>query len=176
MESKTCKSCREEKPLSTFYFQNGAHMARCKECFNAERSRRNSSPARMQARRTYRARNRDRLTMARKQWGDANREKLAAYMREWRKGASYVHDTHVTTRGTDRRLGWANRFFIKEAYHFARFREKVCGGKWHVDHIVPINHPLVCGLHVEHNLQVIPASENMRKSNRHWPNMWEESL
>jgi len=29
----------------------------------------------------------------------------------------------------------------------------------------------VCGLHVEHNLQVIPRSVNQSKNNRRWPDM-----
>jgi 5-methylcytosine-specific restriction endonuclease McrA len=43
--------------------------------------------------------------------------------------------------------------------------------KHEVDHIVPLKSPLVCGLHVEHNLQVIPATQNRRKHNRVWPDM-----
>ncbi|MBD1918886.1 MULTISPECIES: hypothetical protein [Cyanophyceae] len=35
-----------------------------------------------------------------------------------------------------------------------------------VDHIHPVNHPRLCGLTVPWNLQVIPAVENKRKSNR----------
>lgn len=66
---------------------------------------------------------------------------------------------------------WANQFFIAEAYHLAKLREKVCGGKWHVDHIVPLQSKLVCGLHVESNLRVIRDIENMSKGNRHWPDM-----
>ncbi len=66
---------------------------------------------------------------------------------------------------------WANRFFISEAYHLAALRTKMFGYPWHVDHIVPLQSQLVCGLHVEHNLRVIPGRENIIKGNRHWPGM-----
>ena len=35
----------------------------------------------------------------------------------------------------------------------------------HVDHVIPLQHPLVCGLHCLANLQVIPARENQQKNN-----------
>jgi hypothetical protein len=61
---------------------------------------------------------------------------------------------------------WANSFFIVEAYRLAKLRTEVTGIKWEVDHIIPLRHPLVCGLHVEHNLRVIPMAQNRRKGNK----------
>ena len=68
---------------------------------------------------------------------------------------------------------WANKFFILEAYRLAALRTKLTGIRWHVDHYYPLQHDLVCGLHVEQNLRVIPASVNLKKNNKmptefHW--------
>jgi hypothetical protein len=42
-----------------------------------------------------------------------------------------------------------------------------------VDHMVPINNPLVCGLHNEYNLQIVTANYNKLKKERYWPEMPE---
>lgn len=43
-----------------------------------------------------------------------------------------------------------------------------------VDHIVPLRHPLVCGLHCPANLRIAPLRANQAKSNNWWPDMWGE--
>jgi hypothetical protein len=47
-----------------------------------------------------------------------------------------------------------------------------CGYAAHVDHIVPLVSKFVCGLHCAANLQILTPSENSRKNNRRWPDMW----
>jgi hypothetical protein len=67
---------------------------------------------------------------------------------------------------------WANQSAIRAVYESVQKIEKLTGVKHAADHIVPLNNSLVCGLHVEHNLQVLTAKDNAKKGNRHWPDMW----
>ena len=60
---------------------------------------------------------------------------------------------------------WADKKKIKEFYKKRDLATKETGVTHHVDHIVPITHQDVCGLHCEFNLQVIEATENIRKRN-----------
>jgi hypothetical protein len=155
-------------------------IARCKAAkplqYDAARKRRyQANRAAMIAKsRAWRLANPDRYREQMTTWTRENLERRREIANTWRKNnPEKVNPAHAKRRAA--KVGatpaWANDFFIKEAYHLANLRSKLTGYKWHVDHIVPLQSAIVCGLHVENNLRVIPASVNQSKNNRHWPDM-----
>jgi hypothetical protein len=67
---------------------------------------------------------------------------------------------------------WADLKALCAVRAAARYLTVSTGTRHAVDHIVPLNHPLVCGLNVPCNVQPIEYELNARKSNLHWPDMW----
>ena len=67
---------------------------------------------------------------------------------------------------------WADPRAIADFYCLAQALSQATGVEHVVDHMVPKISPWVCGLHVEHNLQVLDWLTNARKGNSWWPDMW----
>lgn len=65
-----------------------------------------------------------------------------------------------------RRVPWANAAAIAAIYQQAKTLSEQTGIPHHVDHIIPLIGEFVSGLHVESNLQILPATDNIRKRNR----------
>lgn len=85
-----------------------------------------------------------------------NRSKFVAKARSRRD--------HILENATP---SWADEMAIEQMYALAARKSRETGIPHEVDHIVPLIHPKVCGLHVEHNLQVLTRAENRAKRNHH---------
>lgn len=154
---KKCTQCKTEKDLSEFYVKNYKGLKRpvaiCKTCVDSNSIK----------------------------WVDDNREKRRKIAREYyyrnrQKVAEYVqrNSAKFNYRGAKRRSMklqatplWTEDSHVKLIYSLASEWEKTTGIKYHVDHMVPLKSDYVCGLHTEHNLDIIPAADNISKNNRH---------
>jgi hypothetical protein len=193
---KTCTKCGVEKAESAYFKYSGRPGLRpsCKECMRKVRPADNPETRKAWLRETvthrstwqkeYYAKNKtacadrvkasrakkiDQYSTYRKQWVSENPERLRELAREHRKANPDMYREYkVRRRLAETRATpvWANIDAIRAWYTFASVTPGV-----HVDHIVPLNSPIVCGLHCEFNLQLLPANENMSKGNRHWPDM-----
>lgn len=96
------------------------------------------------------------------------------HVREWYRNNRAVATAYVAKRRALKvraTPAWSDQQAIRRFYEEAHRLTVTTGVKHAVDHIVPLNSKLVCGLHVPSNLRVIPAVENLSKHNRWWPEM-----
>jgi hypothetical protein len=172
---KTCNLCGIEKPLSDFEPQR-------RQCLCCRKKRMKVTRA------EYYAKNKEQALVAAQQWRQENQErKKATRKAEYERGAlfareatrKYRQDNPAKVNAWSRKHQLSKRkrtpawlspddhWMIEQAYELAQLRTKIFGFEWQVDHKIPLQGRLVSGLHVPHNLQVIPAKTNRSKSNQY---------
>jgi len=179
---KTCNKCGIEKSPDCFYL---VHSYECKDCVKSRaknyyyqaRDAAGKGPRKpKRSPEEIRAIDRVRSAKFRKEQPELSKQRRTLACRRWtkkypEKSAERARGREAQKKGATPR--WANKFIMQEIYHLSWLRTRVTGLQFHVDHIVPLNSPLVCGLHVEHNLQILDGGSNVAKSNRSWPDMPE---
>lgn len=180
MDAKTCKKCSTLKLLSEFYAKaactRDGHEGTCKACkikFVAAWKKENPERARAAVRR-WNKKHPEVTGPATKKWKDANEPQVRRYALAWQRShpvASNVRNSKHRAGKTQRTPQWADHDAIRAMYQKAQQQTLTTGVRHHVDHIVPLRSKIVSGLHVHHNLQVLPEKDNMKKGNRHWPGM-----
>lgn len=105
-------------------------------------------------------------------WLEASQENIRLWKRAWSRKKNKRRDD-AERKQTPK---WADQKKICAIYRECRERSKTTGVPHHVDHIFPLRGGLVCGLHVENNLTIVPAADNLKKGARHEPSHVERFL
>jgi len=135
----------------------------------------------------YRAKNKEKISERAKIWAQQNPESIRRSKEKWKKSNPEKH--RLSAKESYLRNYPAHREnYIKNAKRRSALLKQATP-KWankrkmylmgllakslelSLDHIVPINSPIVCGLHCEANLQIITLRENIQKYNTTWPDM-----
>ncbi len=122
--------------------------------------------------------NKDWLYAHHREWFESNVDKNREYHRKAKRKKRLEDPGYLSELSARRRAAvkqaipkWVDISKIREIYRQARSLEKQDGIKRHVDHIVPITgwdretgQHVVCGLHVENNLEIMTSSDNLHKT------------
>ena len=190
--SRRCRKCREDKPISAFGRDpnkaDGVRL-RCLSCncaavmanYEAEPEKHRAKTAAWREKnpeqaaaliRNYRLLHRSRLNAYRANYRIAHLDYEKERDRLWSRNnpgitcAKNGRRRALKLNATPVWLSAIQKAQIQEVYDVALALSIQTGIKHHVDHVVPLKHPDVAGLHVPWNLRAIPASENCKKNNR----------
>lgn len=81
-------------------------------------------------------------------------------IRRYVSPGSYLHQLRLAT------VRWINWDKVRAIYREAKRLTETTGIPHHVDHIIPLRGKDVSGLHWEGNLQILTATDNLKKGNR----------
>ena len=160
--TKFCKSCETEKPVNEFHRLSNRKSGRhsyCKQCRSSHFKE-------------WYAKNKDVHRQRYKEFLADNPDWAKTYHGAYRKDnlAMYAKNTAkyraTKLQATPSWLTEDDTFIFNEIYEMRDIRSSDTGVEHHVDHIIPLQGVEACGMHVWWNLQLLPASENISKSNK----------
>jgi 5-methylcytosine-specific restriction endonuclease McrA len=139
-----CKLCEKERKDIWRSNNLEKHNAKAKQWVQKNLEKRTNSS------KLYYSKNKELCSKLGSIWKKENKNKINLYTQMRRRRLK------ISTP----QLNEFDKLFILEIYHLAQLRGL------EVDHIIPLTHKLVCGLHVPENLQLLTKSENSSKGNK----------
>jgi len=158
-----CVECIRLKHYERYPKERQSHLAYVKDWQKENKDKVNKSSQK------WRATNKDKAQQTTKNYRERNKEKIKIKNQLWYQNNKAKKNHYTAMRRTIKlhaTVKWANFEKIKEIYKEARRLTEITGTKHHVDHIIPLVNDLVCGLHVENNLQILTAKDNYNKNNK----------
>jgi len=188
-KTKTCTQCLASKALSEFLKDVRAkdgHKPYCRKCFKKKYANKDKKASYYQANKEhinkksskyfqenkeaiYAYRKTDKVASYHKKYLKDNEEKIAAQSREWKqsnRGSVRSYRAKRRAQIKQATVPWADIDAINKIYDNCVRLSEESGIEYQVDHIVPLQHEQVCGLHWEGNLRIITRKENQSKHNK----------
>jgi hypothetical protein len=176
---KSCSKCKQQTDHSEFSKNRARYDGYCNYCKACDKTKPVNKETKKVYNTIYRVENAKKIEIYHKsyylankevyynrckKWSEENREQQRVL---WRRNYQTDHGRkrHKFQQAKRRaqKLNatppWVNMEEIRNIY-------ENCPEGYHVDHIIPLIHPLISGLHVPWNLQYLLAKDNIKKNNK----------
>ncbi len=171
-DSKWCPQCKIFK--ETIKFSEDIHNSTgykcwCSECFDKYRKQDVVQERIKIISQHYYLENKEKINQQAVEYYERTKEERKEYYDNYYREHAYEHRARCDGWRIYKKEAtpkWANMEKVRAIYDRAAELTLTTGILHEVDHIIPLRHPLVCGLHVETNLQVLTQIENRKKSNK----------
>lgn len=176
---KACSSCKIVLDFCEFYKSNTTKSGYQSSCKSCSKTRNKSDYMK-----NYREANKEQHELSNREYYKLHKQRLNNESRQYyienkehlrEKGNQHYLENKVMyllysksrkkhiDRATPLWLSDQDYSQIVQIYQERKRLTEETGNVYHVDHILPLRGKLVCGLHVPSNLQIILASENLKK-------------
>ncbi len=159
---KLCRNSLEKEKRQSYYKENKQKILKQREDYYKE-----NRDSEIERKREFRKNNKEKVSISKRKYYNKNRDYIIKKSYEWASS----NKGKVASIASSRRLRKKNATIVKDP-RVDKIFEKCSelslelGVQFTVDHIIPLTHPDVCGLHVWDNLQILDKSLNSSKYNK----------
>lgn len=167
--------CTGKPCLRGHYSERYVSNFRCLECLKMEEIKKRKA----ESDRKYREKNKDKKSEMDRRYRENNKDKIRESKRKYEKENRDRLLPGKNARSAERRANklnatphWYSEYdalVFQEMSQHCRDLYNIYKVKFNIDHIIPLQNDLVCGLHSANNWQILTRESNLAKSNKFDP-------